>query len=240
VADFGAKALLLLAFAAPAFSQGDADGKIAYKFTPDFYSTTNEHSAYDLNLRAALGPHDAWIGYYRRGSEFDQLRLGYEGSFEMPFGRLVPSVQVATHGFAGGSLNAQVGGKVFGLLGIGRTNLKPYFNLNFDPNDAVTFGAGTHALPNTTLTLYQVRDDRLDTGQRVTHLTARIISDGGMRWTVDLFHKQGSETAGGEQVHGTGVAVTVDLDRYFVRLANDPYVNFSPDRMVRAAVGVRF
>ena len=238
--DFGAKVLLLLVFAAPVFAEGDADGKIAYKFTPDFYSTTNEHSAYDLNLRGALGPHYAWIGYYRRGNEFDQLRLGYEGSLEMPFGRLVPSAQVATHGFVGGSLNAQVGGKYFGLLGIGRTNLKPYFNLNFDPNDAVTFGAGTHALANTTLTLYQIRDDRLDTGQRVTHLTARIVSDGGTRWTVDLFHKQGSETAGSERVHGTGVAVTFDLDRYFVRLANDPHVNFSPDRMLRAALGVRF
>jgi hypothetical protein len=233
-------AAVLLVFASPAFADGDAAGKIAYKFTPDFYSTTNEHSAYDLNLRGNLGPHAAWVGYYQRGSEFDQLRLGYEGSFEMPFGRLVPSAQLATHGFAGASVYAQVGGRYFGLLGVGRTNLKPYFNLNFDPNDAVMIGAGTQALANTTLTLYQIRDDRLDTGQRVTHLNARIVLDSGLRWNVDLFHKEGSETAGSERVRGTGIAVTCDFDRYFVRLASDPHVNFSADHMLRAALGVRF
>lgn len=239
--DFGAKVLLLFAFAAPAIAEEDADGKIAYKFTPDFYSTTNEHPAYDLNLRGNIGPHAGWIGYYQRGSEFDQLRLGYEGSFDVPFGKLVPSVVVATHGFVGGSVNALVGDKYFGLLGLGRTNLATYFNLNFDPNDAVTFGVGTRAIPGTTLALFQVRDNRLDTGQRVTHMVARTGGFAkGLRWTVDLFHKEGSETAGSEHVRGTGASVTCDFGRYFVRLANDPHVNFSPDRMVRAAVGVRF
>jgi hypothetical protein len=46
----------------------------------------------------------------------------------------------------------------------GRTNLKDYFNLNFDPNDAILIGAGTRAIQHTTLSAFQIRDDRLGTG----------------------------------------------------------------------------
>jgi hypothetical protein len=232
-------AAVLLVLVLPA--RAEEDGKVAYKFTPDFYSTTNEHSAYDINLRGNLGPHAAWIGYYRRGEEFDQFRVGYEGTFKMPFGLLVPSAVVATHGFVGGSVNAFIGDRYFGLLGLGRTNLADYFNLNFDPNDAVTFGTGTRAIPDTTLLLYQVKDNRLDTGQRVTHITARTGGyREGVRWTVDVFHKRGSETSGSEVVHGTGFSIGCDYRDYFARVANDPHVNFTADRMVRLAVGVRF
>jgi hypothetical protein len=41
-------------------------------------------------------------------------------------------------------------------------------------------------------------------------------------------------------VHGTGVSMTLDYGRYFARIASDPYVNFSNDRMLRAAVGLHF
>jgi hypothetical protein len=154
----------------------------------------------------------------------------------------VPSLQVASHGFLGGSVNAEIGSeRYFGLLGFGRTNLKPYYNLNFDPNDAITIGAGTRALPNTTLTLFQVRDDRLGTGQRVTHLTARNTRRvAGTRWTVDLFHRQGRETPESEKLRGTGLAVGYDFDEYFARVAIDPHVNFSPNHMLRLAIGLRF
>ena len=229
----------LLVLALPARAADDE--AIAYKFTPDFYSTTNEHSAYDLNLRGKLGPHAAWIGYYRRGEEFDQLRAGYEGTFKTPIGTLIPSAVVATHGFVGGSVNALIGDRYFGIVGLGRTNLADYFNLNFDPNDAVTFGAGTSAIPDTTLLLFQVKDNRLHTGQRVNHFVARTGDyANGFRWTVDVFHRSGRETPDSALVRGTGVALTCDYHEFFVRVANDPHVNFTPDRMVRLAVGVRF
>lgn len=213
---------------------------IAYKLTPTIYRTTNEPTAYDLNLRGNRGPHTAWVGYYQRSNEFQQLRLGYDNTMELPFGRLVPSVQYATRGFLGGSVTAEIGERNFGLLGFGRTNLKDYFNLNFDPNDSVLFGAGTRALQNTTLTIFQIRDDRLGTGQRVTHLTARVKPDDNTRWTVDLFHKEGRPDAIGDVVRGTGMTVTYDFDRYFVRVASDPHVNFSDNHMVRATFGWRF
>ena len=213
---------------------------IAYKFTPTFYRTTNVTPAYDLNLRGIRDAHTAWVGFYQRSNEFQQLRFGYENTLELPFGRVVPSLQYATRGFLGGSVTAEIGERYFGLLGFGRTNLKDYFNLNFDPNDMVLFGAGTRALPNTTLTLFQIKDDRLGTGQRVTHLTARTKPDDKTRWTVDVFHKEGRPDASGEWVRGTGVTVTYDFGRYFARVASDPHVNFSGNHMVRAAFGLRF
>jgi hypothetical protein len=214
---------------------------IAYKLTPSFYSTSNQPNAYDVNLRANLGSHAAWVGFYRRANEFQQLRFGYENTISLPFGHLTPSIQYATRGFLGGSLNAEIGDRYFGLLGIGRTNLNDYFNLNFDPNDAVLIGGGTRALPNTTLSVFQIRDDRLGTGQRVLHASARVKTDVHTRWTIDVFYKEGRAAAEDEvSVHGTGVAVTYDFDRYFVRLASDPHVNFTKDHMVRVAAGIRF
>jgi len=213
---------------------------IAYKFTPTLYRTTNETPAYDLNLRGNRDVHTAWVGFYQRADEFQQLRLGYERSVELRFGRVITSLQYATRGFLGASATAEIGERHFGLLGFGRTNLKDYFNLNFDPNDSILLGFGTRALPNTTLTLFQIRDDRLGTGQRVTHATARIKSDDSTRWTVDVFHKEGRSTDDGEWVRGTGMTLTYDFGRYFARVASDPHVNFSNHHMIRAAFGFRF
>lgn len=216
--------------------------EIAYKFTPGFYRTTNATPAYDLNLRGNLGAQTAWIGFYQRSNEFQQLRAGYENTAELPFGRVTPSLQYATRGFWGGSLTGEFGERYFALAGFGRTNLRDYFNLNFDPNDMVLFGAGTRALPNTTLSLFQIRDDRLGTGQRVAHLVARVKPDEKNRWTVDVFYKEGRADAdpASPLVHGTGVTLGWDYGRYFARVASDPYVNFSNNHMVRMSAGFRF
>ena len=216
--------------------------KIAFKFTPSFYRTTNVTPAYDLNLRGNYGAQTAWIGFYQRSDEFQQLRLGYENTLELPFGKVTPSLQYATRGFLGGSLTGEFGDRYFGLAGFGRTNLKDYFNLNFDPNDMVLLGFGTRALPNTTLSLFQIRDDRLGTGQRVSHLAARFKPDGKNRWTIDVFYKEGRADAdpASARVQGTGVTLTWDHGQYFVRVARDPYVNFTNNHMVRAAAGFRF
>jgi hypothetical protein len=226
--------------AAQAVDLDDRAAATAYKFTPTYYRTTHQPSAYDLNLRGNHEAHTWWVGFYRRAEEFQQLRLGYERSLEAPFGRVVPSVQYATRGFLGGSVTAEIGERYFGLLGLGRTNLKEYFNLNFDPNDSVLIGAGTRALPATTLTAYQIRDDRLGTGQRVTHFAARIKRGENRRWTVDVFHKAGRSADDGEWVRGTGASLTYDFDRYFARVASDPYVNFTREHMIRIALGLRF
>lgn len=241
-----AAALLGLAGAAGAQQErGETPSKeeqIAWKLTPTYYSSTGQVPAWDVNLRGNTDTQTWWAGYYRRQEEFSQLRLGYERPMEFSFAKVVPSFQYATRGFLGGSVNAEIGERYFGVLGWGRTNLKDYYNLNFDPNDAITLGFGTRALPKTVLTLFQIRDDRLDTGQRVTHLVARIRPDERTRWTLDAFHKSGRPDSdpASERVRGTGATVTYDFGRYFVRVASDPYVNFSSSHMVRVAFGMRF
>ena len=50
---------------------------------------------------------------------------------------VVPSVQAATHRFVGATIYGEVGRSFFGIGGMGRTNLRPYWNLGFDPNDYV-------------------------------------------------------------------------------------------------------
>lgn len=239
-------AILVPSLPAAAIERGEAAGgreegaaATSFKFTPTYYRTTNERPAYDLNLRANRQAQTGWIGFYRRGEEFQQLRLGYEHALELAGGRLVPSVQYASRGFLGASATAEIGERHFGMLGLSRTNLKDYFNLNFDPNDSVLLGAGTRALARSVLTLYQIKDDRLGTGQHVTHFVLRTSPDAGTRWAVDVFTKAG-RTADGEWVRGTGATLTYDFGRYFARIAHDPYVNFTPERMLRMAFGWRF
>ena len=232
---------------APATGAEEADepregNKVAWKFTPTWHNNSSQPNAWDFNLRGNTDTQTWWVGYYQRSDEFQQARLGYEHPVDFAYGRVVPSFQYASRGFLGGSLYAEIGGEWFAIVGWGRTNLKDYYNLNFDPNDAITFGAGTRVLHNTTLSLYQVRDDRLDTGQRITHAIARWKSNEKTRWTVDVSYKEGRPDSdpASERFHGAGLAVTCDFDRYFVRAAKDPHVNFSDNNMVRVALGLRF
>ncbi|MGE5471761.1 MAG: hypothetical protein ACM3X0_13255 [Bacteroidota bacterium] len=212
----------------------------AFKLTPSYYSTTHEKDAADLNLRANNGPHAWWIGYYQRPREFEQTRTGYEYTAQFSVVQLVPSMQLASHGFVGGSLNARVGDTVYALLGLGRTNARDYYNLNFDPNDSVVYGLGTRLLPRSELSLFTVRDDRLHTGQRVSHLVWRMSPGDGQRWTVDLSSKHGRASPEDEVVSGRALSVTYDYRDVFVRLARDRKVNFTMDDQTRASLGFRF
>ena len=212
----------------------------AFKLTPSYYVTTHGKDAIDLNLRANHGPHAIWLGHYRRGSEFEQTRTGYEYTAQIPYGQLVPSLQLATHGFAGGSINAQIGDLVFALLGFGRTNTRDYYNLNFDPNDSIVYGLGTRLLPKSTLSLFTVKDNRLHTGQMITHAVWRMLPDDHQRWTIDLSSKHGRATAYGEAVSGEALAVTYDYRDYFFRMALDQKVNFTTTDQTRLTVGLRF
>lgn len=227
-----------------------AGGGIAWKFTPGIYRETAGRSAFDLNLRGNRDSDTFWIGHYRRGDEFEQTRAGYERQFTLPFGRVVASGQVASHGFLGGSVTLEASAAAVepssapfvGLLGWGRTNLKPYYNLNFDPNDSVLIGAGWRPDEGTALSVFQVFDDRLRTGQRVTHFVLRWKTGARSRWTIDVFNRAGRADAepDSEMFHATGIAVTYDLEPWFARIAWDPKVNYTNSDMTRVAIGVRF
>jgi hypothetical protein len=211
-----------------------------YKLTPSYYVTTHETEAIDLNLRANYGPHATWLGYYRRGNEFDQIRTGYEYTAQFSIVQLVPSLQLASYGFAGGSVNAQIGGSIYALLGFGRTNLRDYYNLNFDPNDSITYGIGSRLNPKSTLTLFTVKDNRLQTGQIITHAVWRWAFNDHQRWTIDLSNKRGRASIYDEPVCGNGFSATYDYQNIFFRLAEDQKVNFTADNQTRLTIGLRF
>lgn len=227
----------------PAAARGEG---IEWKLTGTSLHETQRRSAIDLNLRGKTGPNTFWLGHYQRGTDFLQSRAGYEREERIPIGKVIGSAQVATRGFIGGTLTAELGtGRAYAIAGIGRTNLKPYYNLNFDPNDAVTVGAGWRAGKDSALTLLNIRDDRLGTGQRVTHFIYRTRPTRDTRWTFDLFHKNGYASVAGvsgerASFKGTGFALAYDFEPYFVRIAWDPKVNFTGSDMLRLAGGLRF
>ena len=237
-----------------------AQQPIAWKLTPSAYRETAARSAADINLRGNREIDTFWLGHYQRGSEFQQTRIGYERQWAMPLGRVIASAQGATRGFAGGSVTLEfhrasaqsVQGEgdgagqaqpLFVLLGLGRTNLRPYYNLNFDPNDSTLIGIGGRWRSGSEATLYQIHDNRLGTGQRVTHAVWRQRLGEGARFTLDLFQRDGRSDRDAALYHGTGISMTLDVANaqpWFVRLVHDPKANFTDSDMTRVALGLRF
>ncbi len=197
-----------------------------------------DYSAGDINLRWRRGETDAWFGVYTDEVFGTQGRAGFDTSIDLAKSiQLQPSLQLATRGFVGGSLNLQAGEEWFGLAGIGRTNLKPYFNLNFDPNDALTLGVGHRGADDRVYTLFLVADDRLHTHQQDWHLNARVPV-GDMRLTLDVLRKSGLSDVG--PITAWGFSATWDWPAWFLRLARDPYQNFSAQSAWRLGAGRRF
>lgn len=212
---------------------------IEYKLSLANYDTQNVHSN-DINLRADLGNQRAWLGYYKESSTgFDQLRGGYERTDQMSMVNIDTSLQVATRGFLGGSITVTTVDPFFGIIGYGVTNLKPYTNLNFDPNDAVTLGLGYKMKDGPSITLFMVRDIRVVPGQQNVHLLMQLPLQNKQRITIDMFSKNGP-TDPGQSINSVGASATYDWKSYFLRVAYDPKVNFTQDNMTRVTVGMRF
>lgn len=211
-----------------------------YKFTPSFYATDHERNAIDVNLRAHSGPHTLWIGQYDRGQDFKQTRTGYEYTANYDWGQVVPSLQMASGGFAGGSLGLQIGNPVYLIAGFGRTNLRDYYNLNFDPNDMVTWGLGARLANGHEMSVFTVKDNRLATDQIITHGVWRWQATARVRWTVDVAHKDGRSSPGEPRVAGNSLSIGYDRGPHFVHVAFDPKVNFSNSNQTRISAGLRF
>jgi hypothetical protein len=197
-----------------------------------------DYAGTDLNVRWRQDGTTAWGGIYGDRVFGTQVRAGADTA--IPLGeylQLQPSMQVASLGFVGGSFNVQAGDAWYGVAGIGRTDARPYFNLNFDPNDAVTLGAGHHSDGGISYYLMLIADDRFHTGQRDWHLNAQIPF-GPSHATLDLLHKSGLSDAG--RISAWGVSANYDWPKWFLRLAYDPYQNFSAQSAWRFAGGLRF
>ncbi|MBC7715846.1 MAG: hypothetical protein H7143_02835 [Pseudorhodobacter sp.] len=231
--------MLALAAAAPCTTRADAGGDRPFKLTLGEYRYNQGGDGHDVNLRWRHDDSNFWVGAYRDPNFGSQLRIGMDTSLTLGgSASLQPSIQVASGGFVGGSLNFQVGDPWFALMGVGQTNLKPYFNLNFDPNDAITAALGWHGENGRTLSLMLVADDRLHTGQKDWHLYSRWPLSNDLRGTFDVLRKTGEGDAG--YVRGWGWSATLDFPTWFMRLARDPQQNFSTQDATRISFGVRF
>jgi len=239
IMKFLALIVLPLSTVSPHLAYADAGNDRPFKLTIAEYRYNDGGNGHDLNIRWRRGDTDVWIGAYRDPLFGMQTRAGVDTSFAMGGSAMLqPSLQVASGGFVGGSLNFQIGDPWFASAGWGRTNLKPYFNLNFDPNDAITAAIGWHGDNGRTVSLLLVADDRLHTRQKDWHLYGRWPLAEGLRVTVDLLRKTGDGDGG--YVRSWGLSTTLDFPTWFLRLAHDPKQNFSTQDATRVALGVRF
>ena len=208
-----------------------------WKLTVGEYAYSNYFGT-DVNLRWRENDTSAWVGVYSDQAFGTQARTGADTSISLgDYVQLQPSVQAASFGFLGGSVNLQVGAAWYGVAGFGRTDARPYFNLNFDPNDALTFGAGHRSESGISYLVFVVADDRFHTGQRDWHANVQIPF-GNSHVTLDLLRKSGLSDVG--PITGWGFSANYDWPKRFLRLAYDPHQNFSAQSAWRVATGVRF
>ncbi|MEO7405244.1 MAG: hypothetical protein ABIU95_16405 [Burkholderiales bacterium] len=208
-----------------------------YRFAPSRGGGGNASYGYDTNLRHHSTIGSVWAGLYHGQDSASAWRLGWDRAFDLGWPRITPSVQLAQGGFIGSSILLEAGEPWFVATGLGRTNLRPYVNLNFDPNDAITYAVGRRLESGEVLALQMIRDNRQNPGDRHIHLYWRQPTGGKDRLTVDVLFKQG--TVNDERFRRIGLALTYDWPIITLRIAWDPKVNFTPENQVRASIGWR-
>lgn len=221
----------------------DAPAPTAYKFTSGIYNYTGgdqpSGQGLDLNLRASGAYGNFWVGWFRSPLlAVHQSRAGWDQTYTVGAVRWMPSLQIASGGFVGGSLGFEVGDSWFAGAGLGRTNLRDYINLNFDPNDALMLSGGYRWADKTSVTAQLVRDNRQHPDQQHIHLIYRAPIRQDDRLTLDLLSKRGLVDGG--RIARVGFSAGYDWPRYFVKLAWDPQTNFTAQDMVRLSFGARF
>ncbi len=219
-----------------------ADDAPAFKLTSGIYHFSGgglpASDALDINLRHSSDDGNTWVGWFRwpQGG-MTQTRAGWDRTFTLGPVRVQPSVQAASGGFWGGSIYAETGDSWFVGAGLGRTNLRPYANLNFDPNDAWTLAGGYRWSDKHSLSLLLVHDNRENSDQRHLHLQYRLPL-GSNRLVLDVLAKRG--LVDGVPIRRVGFSAGYDWPRFFVRVAWDPKVNFTSQDMMRVSAGTRF
>lgn len=225
-------------------SWAQAQDDVSYKLTTGVYSLTgggmpNSHGL-DMNLRrTSTSTGDVWLAWYRSPEQdVSQPRAGWDKTYGVSAWRVMPSVQLASSGFWGSSLAVETGERWFAGVGLGRTNLRPYTNLNFDPNDAWMASLGYRWSSQESLSLQVVRDNRQNPDQQHVHVLYRQPLASGDRLTVDVLFKSGM--VDDQFTRRTGLSLSYDFPTFFARLAYDPIINFTPQTMWRFSLGTRF
>ena len=118
----GACAILFLV-SAPASAQTEENYR--GKMTFGVYAAGGK-STLDVNARYSAGDWTGWLGWYGPHSEIgSQARAGLEYDMRRRWVLIIPSIQAASASFVGGSLYSEIGGTVYAIAGVSRTNLKP-------------------------------------------------------------------------------------------------------------------
>ena len=221
---------------APAWAQAvDYHGKL----TVITYRAADTSNA-DVNVRYSAGDWTGWLEWYGPDAGTRQARTGLEYDFRRRWLVLTPSAQAASRSFLGGSVYAEIGTRVYLFAGVSLTNLNPYINLSFDPNESWQAGAGLHWAGSDSLAAYTIWDNRLGTGQQNTHVVLRHHMANARRLTLDASAKSGRGDSG-VPVTGHAEAAEYDVGRWFVKLARERAPNFETGiTMWRAGGGFRF
>ena len=233
-----------LAAGQAADAQADAEHaaqteEMPFKATAGIYRISGGALGFDVNLRYSSWLGNFWAGYFdSNDTDVRQGRVGWDRVFVLGPVRVLPTAQWASGGFLGGAVAAEIGWPWFVGGGYGRTNEKTYVNLNFDPNDAWLVSAGHRGEDGSVAMLQWIIGERINQDQQVVHAIYRRPLAGGNRLTLDISYKHGP--VDGETIGKVGAALGYDWPRFFVRIAWDPKVNFTPDDMWRMQIGMRF
>jgi hypothetical protein len=208
------------------------------KLTLGVYAS-DEQTTVDINARYSARDWTGWLGWYGPQPDVGQARAGLEYDVRRRHMLLIPSIQAASPSFVGGSIYSEIGQVVYAIAGVSRTDLKPYVNLNFDPNESWQLGAGVHFGRADSVAASTIWDNRLHTAQRNSHVVLRYYFAGPYRLTLDASYKSGRGDTG-TFVRGIAVATEVDWRRWFVKAARDAHFNYSASTMWRFGGGMRF
>jgi hypothetical protein len=201
---------------------------------------TSGNQAFDLNLRHQLGPFTVWIAGFYDPQTNKLLRTGIQYDYRKAWFHFVPTIEVATTKAVSGSLSFELGsGKAVALVGYSRTNLKPFFDLFWDPGDSVQLGIGHKLSSYDRIQAYTIFDVRLHTGQQNTHVVWRRKLNASNGVTFDGIFKSGHEDSG-QFIRSVSLGVYYDRPHWFWKLYYDPHVNFTGHTMVRTGIGLKF
>ncbi len=201
---------------------------------------TRGNRAFDLNLRHQLGPVTVWIAGFYDPQTNKLIRTGIQYDYRRAWFHFVPTIEVATTKAVSGSLSFELGsGKTIALVGYSRTNLKPFFDLFWDPGDSVQLGIAHKLSSYDRVQAYTIFDVRLHTGQQNTHVIWRHKLNRNNGITFDGIFKSGHEDSG-QYIRAVSMGVYYDRPHWFWKLYYDPHVNFTDHTMVRTGIGLKF
>lgn len=210
------------------------------KLTLGIYFTPGAR-VYDLNLRHQFGSSfTAWIAGFYDPKSNKLMRVGGQYDYKKGWLHLVPSLEVSTTKAMSGSLSSELGsGTTTFLAGISRTNLRPFFDLFWDPGDSVQLGIAHRISSYDRISAFTIFDVRLHTQQQNTHVLWRHKLNRNNGITFDGLFKSGHAESG-EFIYRVGLGVYYDRPKLFWKIYYDPRVNFTDHTMVRSGIGLKF